>query len=855
MEVYRMNKDVRKVVKRNIWVLELMFFFIETMYCIFYLVEIQINYSFPCDPDSCSKGMLPSWIVVNRTAIHYIWLISISTLRLGLTAINAMLTDNPLKFLAAPRTLLNICTALPFLILSRFEIGQYVRCFLFIHQLKLVLMMKNKWSPIKFSEFTERFIYLVGNIWTLLFFGVAAFNYSESEFPGEKRSTVGSSTSSNNKLSLMDTFYFICITITTVGYAPQTIPGQVVIILLIISGITIVPGLVTDMQESLKMQQSGAGSYNPGRNPFIVICGLFNDTTRTIRVVRSILTRDKTENTTVVLLSRENLHPITKYALKKSKYKNRVFHIQGSGLVVEDLNRAQLKKAKGAIILANLSTTNPRLEDEHNTLRAWAFSDYEQKIPLFVETLLPDTSIFQESINGGTICINEFQQTYLAYNCLYRGVNLIQKFRKHIDFTEPWQLQYADGLQNEIFVCKMNPVFVGKPFAEVTSYLLKEFQIILFALDVYIAEKQSHHVVLNPGLHYSLKEGDQLIFIAPQYSDVLAACELTEVEYLRSKVDKSEVPDIEPLSPDITVPRINSSKSFDEYAKDYPPEAHRAKVPLCLLLRQPPTSLDSVLLDNANCLENHVLLISCNFQVFRFICTLRSAHLTVSELKPILIMCPRPPNHKEFNRLRNFPKVFFIVGTGNRRSDLTKAGVLTADRIVLMNLSQRSIEEKYSDEDDPFGDTSAMSMIINHRMISNLILHLCTVNGLRKQIITDLTHESNVKFISYPGKDKASQLKNGSEKAQSDYENDQLLDFEASSLCYISVPGDMVNKQFGFLFQTLTEIHGIVPIGILRSEDEKLKNPLPFVYTNPPWSLLLMQNDLVYVLANPLTIK
>ncbi|KAJ3312196.1 hypothetical protein HDV04_003329 [Boothiomyces sp. JEL0838] len=508
------------------------------------------------------------------------------------------------------------------------------------------------------------------------------------------------------------------------------------------------------------MQQSGAGSYNPGRNPFI----------------------DKTENTTVVLLSRENLHPITKYALKKSKYKNRVFHLQGSGLVVEDLNRAQLKKAKGAIILANLCTTNPRLEDEHNTLRAWAFSDYEQKIPLFVETLLPDTSIFQESINGGTICINEFQQTYLAYNCLYRGVGTLM-FRKHGDFTEPWQLQYADGLQNEIFVCKMNPVFVGKPFAEVTSYLLKEFQIILFALDIYIAEKQSHHVVLNPGLHYSLKEGDQLIFIAPQYSDVLAACELTEVEYLRSKVDKSEVPDIEPLSPDITVPRINSSKSFDEYAKDYPPEAHRAKV---------------------------------------------------SELKPILIMCPRPPNQKEFNRLRNFPKVFFIVGTGNRRSDLTKAGVLTADRIVLMNLSQRSIEEKYNDEDDPFGDTSAMSMIINHRMIM---------------------HESNVKFISYPGKDKASQLKNGSEKAQSDYENDQLLDFEPSSLCYISVPGDMVNKQFGFLFQTLTEIHGIVPIGILRSEDEKLMNPLPFVYTNPPWSLLLMRNDLVYVLANPLTIK
>ncbi|KAJ3273769.1 hypothetical protein HDV01_003896 [Terramyces sp. JEL0728] len=439
-----------------------------------------------------------------------------------------------------------------------------------------------------------------------MYFGVAAFNYSESEFPGEKRGTISSScnTNSNNQLSLMDTFYFICITITTVGYGditPQTIPGQVVIILLIIAGITIIPGLVADMQESLKMQQSGAGSYNPGRNPFIVICGLFNDTAQTIRVVRSILSRDKSESTTVVLLSRENLNALTKYSIKKSKYKNRVS---------SDLNRAQLKKAHGAIILANISTKNKRVEDDHNTLRAWAFSDYAPSLPLFVETLLPDTSIFQESITGG------------------------------------------NGLQNEIYVAKINPVFIGKPFAEVVSYLFKEFQIILFALDVYIPEKHAHHVVLNPGLQYTLKECDQCFFIAPQ-----------------SKFDKSESPDMEPISPDVVLMHANSNTSFDEYIKDYPPEAHRAKG-----------------------------------DVFRFVCTLRSAHLTVNELKPILIMCQRPPNEKEFVRIANFPKVYFMIGAGNRTSDLLRAGVVTSDKVVLMNLS----EEKTTEEDDPFGDSSAM---------------------------------------------------------------------------------------------------------------------------------------------------
>jgi hypothetical protein len=89
-----------------------------------------------------------------------------------------------------------------------------------------------------------------------------------------------------------------------------------------------------------------------------------------------------------------------------------------------------------------------------------------------------------------------------------------------------------------------------------------------------------------------------------------------------------------------------------------------------------------------------------------------------------------------------------------------------------------------------------------------------------------------------------------------DWEIDSVLDYEPSNLCYIAVPPDLEGKSFGALYRSLSESLGIIPIGILREEmNPYLGNKFPFVYTNPPSSLLLLSTDLVYVLANANQVK
>ena len=126
-------------------------------------------------------------------------------------------------------------------------------------------------------------IALVAYFIAILYNGMAAFLYCETKFapiiPGAE----------DSPLTVLDAFYFILITASTVGYGditPKSVEAKVVIMVFIIVALSIVPGLIAGTIETLKSSRSGGGSYiqSRGANGFtkeyLVMIGDFQNAKR-----------------------------------------------------------------------------------------------------------------------------------------------------------------------------------------------------------------------------------------------------------------------------------------------------------------------------------------------------------------------------------------------------------------------------------------------------------------------------------------------------------------------------------------------------------------------------------------------
>lgn len=84
-------------------------------------------------------------------------------------------------------------------------------------------------------------------------------------------------------------------------------------------------------------------------------------------------------------------------------------------------------------------------------------------------------------------------------------------------------------------------------------------------------------------------------------------------------------------------------------------------------------------------------------------------------------------------------------------------------------------------------------------------------------------------------------------------ESDSLLHYskigaQVSSLTSVPVPSKFIGKTFGDLYYYLAVCKQTVALGVYRPVDAELENVLPFVYTNPLPTMILLEGELVYVL-------
>ncbi|RMD54041.1 MAG: potassium channel protein [Nitrospirae bacterium] len=296
----------------------------------------------------------------------------------------------------------------------------------------------------------------------------------------------------HNINNVFDGLWWSFVTITTVGYGdifPITVKGRIIAMFLMLTGIGLL-GMFTATIATIFVEEKIKREMGLQRLTEIkdhtIICGWNYKASEIIKEIRANST---TKDTPIILIADSiDAKPVDDEYLEFIK-----------GSVDEDtLNRANLKKAKNIIILAD-ERLEPHLRDAQTILTA-----------LTVETLNPDVYTCVDIVNPANvshcrrakadeiIVSGEFSTKLLVRSAIYHGIS------KFID--ELLSSRYG----TELLKITTPNHMVGKSFME----LFTEMKKIHNAIVVAVQSADGKVFISNPPSDYKVGEGDNLILIA-----------------------------------------------------------------------------------------------------------------------------------------------------------------------------------------------------------------------------------------------------------------------------------------------------------------------------------------------------
>ncbi|KAI9246890.1 hypothetical protein BDA99DRAFT_609419 [Phascolomyces articulosus] len=490
---------------------------VDLLLCCAYLREIIQGYDI---------GLTPYWLFKNRSYDLWVFCQILSLWNIGSFAIRFLISRSPCSVLISFRGLIELLTSVPLLVSKFLPHGQYIYVPYFLRswvcvlrtksalKIKVTLRMTDK--PVDAINYKQ--IYLVGMTLTLLFNGMAAFQYTEAIFGG-------------NHYSVLDSLYFVFVTLSTVGYGditPIAATSRAVIMLLICITVAVIPGLVSDFMETMQKRDAEGSVVEKGTQPFILIVGSFT-AEQAKDTLDGFLNMDNIDGKlSVVFLDTKPITDDLKLLGRNSVWGHRVQFLHSTCLNDKALQRANARYAQAIFTLSDLNAPNPMKEDEHNTVRLWSLYCYTARydVPIYSYNLSPSTAIYQK-VAKEVICTRQFNQYLLALNCRCRGAstlltNLLHQREPLNDYDLPWEAQYDDGSCNEIYTAPASACIVGISFCHAAWILYNENQVILFAVKAYIPEQDRHEIILNPSYQNShiIKETDLCFYIAQSLREI-----------------------------------------------------------------------------------------------------------------------------------------------------------------------------------------------------------------------------------------------------------------------------------------------------------------------------------------------
>ncbi|XP_053573873.1 potassium channel subfamily T member 2-like [Bombina bombina] len=231
--------------------------------------------------------------------------------------------------------------------------------------------------------------------------------------------------------------------------------------------------------------------------------------------------------------------------------------------------------------------------------------------------------------------------------------------------------------------------------------------------------------------------------------------------------------------------------------------------------------------------------------LYNFIVPLRAYYRAKKELSPIILLLENPPDAQFLEAICWFPMVYYMVGSIDNLDDMLRCGVSYAAHMVVVGEESSMIAEE-----DYMADART---IVNVQTLFRLFPGL--------NIITELTHPANMRFMQFKAKDKCSVVLSKLEKRERErgsnlvfmfrlpfaagkvfsvsmldtllyqsFVKDYMISITRLLLGLDSMPGsgflcalrvteeDLWIQTYGRLYQKLCSTTGEIPIGIYRTE-------------------------------------
>lgn len=308
------------------------------------------------------------------------------------------------------------------------------------------------------------------------------------------------------------------------------------------------------------------------------------------------------------------------------------------------------------------------------------------------------------------VCVEEIKLNLLAKSCLAPGLATMMYNLVVSDDDEAmtesgqskWQEQYGQGCEYEIYRVPLSTGFEGDTFADAAHTSYRAAGVLLFALEINVAEMAEPRIVLNPAdmIIPSVVEFDlhgYVIATNKREADVVSIIGLKRARRLKLRAMSSRevltsMPgDRTPLSmaahhadDDIVGVSTGSvlSSSDDELLPSTPPATALGSEKQVTGFQ----TISATTFAGHTRLRQHVLLCSLGIGEFcdlrSFIDPLRADHLPVH--LPIVVLQPSPPSARSEEKLKGIRGLFHLQGSPLEARDLQRAGVMDAAAVVIL---------------------------------------------------------------------------------------------------------------------------------------------------------------------------